>query len=488
MRAFLLFALSLLTSLATADVVWVIGKAASVHAQEVAGRLQQLLGEKVEVIEAPSLAVLAYAPNQAELRKKVLAAETLLVTPSEEPTAYALVGYQALCAQRALHLPLPKVVATQKPVYKMSGLCNNRKLQQDARLALATSTDLIPLPKVWQQVYTDDTFYDDKVPKSTASEAYIFAAAITYALRGDEAQVPLLAGVHEENAGRLLKSIRKGLALKEDVLFAAGHSATPSFDIRPARAFDAVLFDGAFEHAIGDWLVQLAEADGRTLTLHYTTETSLETGVPALFRTSQPNDKASNAVVYTRPAFKDDTAEEELNHLGDILAQDGLLHNWLPLPLAIAEWHRQHPTLPVYEGVRPTEPIAAMAAAMLYLQWTGSVVMPNHIDQVTTSAITIGYETALRIRTLRGKVNAVLCRPLSRTRLSFSLWQQPADDVTIRFAVADGDKTTTLEELDFDEETYWQRQTLEVPTAGVLYWKATTPNFGQNSGARELAP
>lgn len=488
MRSLLLLALSLMASVALAKVVWVVGPKGPLHAPEIAAHLTTMLGEEVEVVETPLLSVLAYAPDQVELRQKVLSADRLLVTPPEtESIAYALLGYRALCAQRPIHLPLPMVVAAQRPVYKMSGLCNNRDLQNVARLAVATDTPLIPLPKVWQQVYTDDTFYDDKVPKTPASESYIFAAAIVYALNGEDAQVPLLAGIHEKNAKRMLESIQKGLTFQEDVLFAASHSATNAFDIRPAIAFEAVLFDGAFEHAIGDWLVKLAEADGRTLTLRYTTDTTVKTGLPCLFRTLQTRGDSPNAVVYTRPAFRDDSGVEELNHLGEILKADGARENWLPLPLAVAEWHLRNPTQPVYDGTRPTEPVAAMAAAMLYLQWTGMVVVPNRIDQVTTSAINVGYETALRARTLRGKVNAILCRPVSKTRLSFSLWQPPADDVTILFAVVNDGQATRHMDLTYDSKTYWQRQTLEVPEEGVLYWKANVLGFGQNTGARELS-
>ena len=145
-----------------------------------------------------------------------------------------------------------------------------------------------------------------------------------------------------------------------------------------------------------------------------------------------------NALLYTRPPFAD--AREELAHLDAILRNDGAKDNWLPFPLAVAEFTRRLPTQPVYDGAKPTGPAAAMFAAMIYLKWTGSAVLPKDCTQTETVAISIGLDTILR---------------------------------------------PTLE---FSPETYWQSQTVTVSGAEgqTLLWKLHPAQPGQTTGARTL--
>ena len=353
-------------------------------------------------------------------------------------------------------------------------------------VALAARLPFAPLPKVWQRVYTDDTFYDGRVPRGARTEAYVLAAGIALALNGANAPLPPLPGLHPEVAEELVASIREGFALRPDVLYAAERRTLPAFPVRVGDAFDAVLYDGAFERAIGDWLLRLAQADGRALSLHYTTDTDLATGVPCLYRTIRPPTAATAATLYTRPAFSDDTGREELAHLAQILAADAAKPEWIPFPLAVAEFARRLPDVPVYAGARPSEPAAAMFAAMLYLKWTGAAVLPPRCGQTETLAIAIGLDVMLRARLLRPTVNAVFCRPLGEGRYAFSLWRPPASKVTLFLSSDDLSAAVEPRALTFGPDTFWQRQTVAAPAGATLYWKIQPALPGQTTGAREV--
>ncbi len=488
LRSILLSTLLLTTSVLSARVTWILGEGAPVGATAVADQLAAMLGEEVEVVATNTTYLSAWAnnPETEEARVRQLAADHLLITPSStESLELATLALTAIRDQRALHLSRPILVATQKPVYRMRGLTDNKTLQRTARVALGSDLDFIALPKVWQQVYTDDTFYNGRVPKGPVSEAYIIAAALAFKVRGEEFACPRLPGVHPDIADELIESVKEGLTLTDDVLYAARHLARSSYDIRLGNTFEAVLFDGAFEHAIGDWLTRFAQADGRTLTLHYTTDTELNTGLPCLFRTVNPLGKAPNASLYTRPAFKDDSGITELTHLNAILKADAAKQNWLPFPLAVAEWTRRLSGKPIYNGTTPTPAAAAMFAAMIYLDWTGSAVLPQGIDQEETVAIGIGLETMLKMRLQRAEVNAIFCRPIDAKTYAFSLWQQPKDKVTLSISSDNKDVRVSPRKLTFTPETYWSRQTVTVEAPCKLLWKIPAQDFpGQNNGVR----
>lgn len=478
---------ALAAPLLVAKTVWVVGEGAPMDVPAVAESLGNMLGDDVTVITNGTTFLSAWVntPENAKARHEALAAETLFVSPSaREP---AELGFLALCAlrsQRSSIVAAPLVVAAQKPVYKMSGLCDNRRLTLTARMALGSGCGIVPLPKVWQRVYTDDTFYNGKVPKGPVTEAYVMAAGMTLAAHGADASLPRLPGLHEEVADDLIDSIRKGFAERETVLYAADRQVHGAFDLRVGEAFSAVLYDGAFEHAIGDWLQRLAKADGRKLTLHYTTDTRLHTGLPCLFRTVNALGDAPLATLYTRPAFDDDSGLTELAHLWTILSRDAGKPGWIPFPLAVAEWTRRFPGRPVYDGSVPTQPAAAMFAAMLYLKWTGAAVLPNDIDQTTSAAIGLGLETMLRTRVLRADVNAILCRPLGDQRYAFSLWRRPTQKEVRLYVGVNG---ASPEELTFDAKDFWIPHPMTFKGPATLMWKIAAETFpGQNTGARAL--
>ncbi len=477
-----LFALALP---AWAKTVWLVGEGAPVDAPAAAEWLVGMLGDSVKPVDCgPSLAAWANTPPD-EARRELLAADTLLVTlPPGEPEALALLGLRALRDVRPQGALPPLLVAAQAPVYKMSGLCDDAALVRAWRLAEAAGCPLAATPKAWQRVYTDDTFYNGRVPKGPRSEAYVQAAAVTLALLGPEAPLPPLPGVHPEVAEDLVGSIRDGFARTEDIRFLADRLTRPALPLRPGNAFAAVLYDGAFERALGDWLLRLAKADGRDLTLHYTTEQDLDTGLPCLFRTAlPPTGDAPNALLYTRPPFSD--AQEELTHLGAILRADAAKPNWLPFPLAVAEFTRRLPGQPVYDGAVPTGPAAAMFAAMIYLKWTGAAVLPADASQAETQAISIGLDTVLRPAALTPAPNAVLCRPLGGGRYAFTLWRAPTEDVDLELALTDGAEPVRPASLRFTPTTYWQTQTVTAPVGHTLLWKLQPAQPGQTTGARE---
>ncbi len=488
LRSVLLSTCLLTATMLSARVTWIVGKGAPVDAQAVASQLSAMLQEEVELVTEGTTYLSAWAnnPETEEERLRQLSAERLLITLSgKESFELATIGLTAIREQRDIHLAKPILVAVQKPVYRMRGLTDNKLLQRTARVAIGSDLDFIALPKVWQQVYTDDTFYNERVPKGATSEAYIAAAALAFTLRGDDFECPLLSGIHADVAEDLLDSICDGLPLTEDVLYAARHLARSTYDIRLSNAFEAVLYDGAFEHAIGDWLLRFAQADGRALTLHYTTDTELNTGLPCLFRTVNPLGDAPKASLYTRPAFKDDTGLTELEHLEEILKADAKKPHWLPFPLAVAEWTRRLTGKPIYDGVVPTPAASAMFAAMVYLDWTGSTVLPHGISQEETVAIGIGIEIMLRSRLQRSDVNAIFCRPIDSKTYAFSLWRRPTDDVTLQISTDQRDVHATPKALTFTPETYWSRQTVTVDGPCKLLWKIPSRDFpGQNTGAR----
>ena len=489
LRALLLFSLFAWMPTASAKVVWLVGKDAAVNAPAVAEQLSHLLAEEpVEVVSFSHLSAWSMMPDAEGKRTQLLAAEHLLVTPAAgEPDGLAFLGLTTVQAMRPIHLPKTTLVAVQKPVYKMSGLCENLPLQETARLAIGANIPFVPLPKVWQQVYTDDTFYNGKVPKGAISEAYVYAAGLALALRGDDYELPALGGIHPELADELKTSIREGLELTEDVLYAAAHLPAGGFNVRVGDTFDAILYDGAFERKIGAWLEAIATADGRTLTLHYTTDTSIDTGWPCLFRSTHTLGKMPKASVYTRPAFEDDSGREELKHLELILKTDLPKKGWMPFPLAIAEWTRRCPDLPVYEGALPTEATAAMFATMLYLKWTGTVVIPPNSDQRITTAMDIGLDVMLRQQRLRKDVNAIFCRAVGERRFAFSLWRRPAEEVTVRLATDPMGQHLSTKKLRFNDENYWSPQTVTVEAPCTFYWKVPAKQFpGQNTGARTV--
>ena len=193
------------------------------------------------------------------------------------------------------------------------------------------------------------------------------------------------------------------------------------------------------------------------------------------------------ASVYTRPAFEDDSGREELKHLELILKTDLPKKGWMPFPLAIAEWTRRCPDLPVYEGALPTEATAAMFATMLYLKWTGTVVIPPNSDQRITTAMDIGLDVMLRQQRLRKDVNAIFCRAVGERRFAFSLWRRPAEEVTVRLATDPMGQHLSTKKLRFNNENYWSPQTVTVEAPCTFYWKVPAKQFpGQNTGARTV--
>ena len=133
-----------------------------------------------------------------------------------------------------------------------------------------------------------------------------------------------------------------------------------------------------------------------------------------------------------------------------------------------------------------------MFAAMIYLKWTGSAVLPTGCTQTETVAISIGLDTILRPATLSAAPNAVFFRPLGNGRCAFTLWRAPTDDVTLELSLWDqpGKDAGRVEPdtLEFSPETYWQSQTVTVSGAEgqTLLWKLHPAQPGQTTGARAL--
>ncbi|MDO4527335.1 MAG: hypothetical protein Q4C03_00910 [bacterium] len=481
-------------------IAWVVANDVALDVEAATNTLANQTGATVAPVILPSKYLCAWArtpkmdshpdvanQEEAEALNKALRADHMIVTPSpNEPEGYTFLGLTALAKVRQQNLKHDILLAPiQEPIYQMRGLCDNGYIQAMARLSIGAKTNFVALPKVWQQVYTDDTFYYDRVPKNRQVEAYIFATAVAMKMRDEDFTPQLLKDVHEENATNLIDSIQAGLKLTENVLYAAKFLPRKAFNLRTANAFEAVLYDGDFEHAIGDWLIRFAEADGRTLTLYYTTDTTLDTGVPVLFRTTNPATKASNVTLYTRPAFLDDSAITELSYLPNILDMDGGKEEWLPFQLAVSEWVAQYPLKPVYNGKLPTDTTAAMFASMLYLKWTGAAVMPVNCPQDISAAISVGLEVMLKLRLQRSDINAVFCRPSGKNRYTFSLWRRPSDDVEINLDSEKGRTAVSTRTLHFEPGNFWASQPVEVEGPTTLYWSIPMKNFpGQNTGIR----
>ena len=175
-----------------------------------------------------------------------------------------------------------------------------------------------------------------------------------------------------------------------------------------------------------------------------------------------------------------------------IIRSDEAKPHGLPLPRAPAEYPRRHPGPPATHCAVPPGPAAAMFAAMIYLKWTGSAVLPTGCTQTETVAIAIGLDTILRPATLTAAPNAVFFRPLGGNRYAFTLWRAPTDDVTLELSLwAQPDKDAGHIEpdtLEFSPETYWQSQTITVSGAEgqTLLWKLHPAQPGQTTGARAL--
>lgn len=486
-------------SSASADVIWFVGKGSATDAKAVSEMLGTMLNERtIPITEgSESFAAWVYAPDTDGSRAGLLskASAVLVSPPAGEPPAYTLMACLALKEELPSRAVRPVLVSSRERIYGMRGL---RTATED--IALAGIADSVgyayaPLPKVWERVYTDDLFYDGRLtPKDPATEAYIQAAGLCLTLRGQNAPLPRLAGVPEDLADDLIASIRAGFAMREKILYGARRVATGKYPVRPESSFSAVLYDGAFEHAVGDWLQRIAAADRRKLSLYYTTETTLNTGWPCLFRTTQKLGDAPKATVYTRPAFSDNTGLQEQTHLGAILARDAGRKGYLPFQIAVAEHLRKFPGVPVYDGEVPTQPIAAMFASMLWIEWTGAVVIPEHCTPPEAHAVNIGISVILRMKTLRKNVNAVLCRPSEDGHYRFSLWAAPANEVTLRVAVLGGEANPDT--LKFSRRDFWTWKTVsagKIPEGGpemtrTFHWKTEYPMIGQSIGARNFGP
>ncbi|MGN0886792.1 MAG: hypothetical protein ACI4RT_07320 [Candidatus Spyradenecus sp.] len=519
LKGALLAALLCVSAAASARVTWLVGQGFPLPPAEVAEQLGQLLGEPVTAVTEGTGFLCAWVndPEQEAERNKLLKADTLLVSPAvQETEALTFMALRALGAQRDARLARPILVEMRKPRYQMNGLYNAKEALQAARLALNAHCSLLPFSRVWRKVYTDDTFYNGKVPKGTTSEAYILAASMMLAIRGEGAQIPPMGGLHDKVADALLASIAKGFAEREVLTTLAARLPAETLPQRAANKLDVLLYNGSFERALAPWLERIAQADGRELVIHYTTECDLESPLPGLFRATTATPHLPNAACYTRPAFADPTGLEELAHLEEILARDSAKPHWLPFPLAVAAWTRTLTGKPLYEPAEPgsatylpTAPAAAMFAAMVYLDWTGSVALPEQLSAQETVAMGIGIDVMLSMRLRQREPNAIFCKPLGNQRYSFCLWRRPANKAVLSVAVINrpglGAEPRTLT---FTPSNFFARQSVtltpveddpllpppavtqrQLPgTEGpLLLWKIPAQHLpGQNSGLRAL--
>ena len=493
-----------------ASITWIVGAETPVESAKVADALSAVLHEGVEVVSKNTQYLSAWAndPANEQERERLLAADTLLISPSGvESDALFFLALRALVSQREARLSRPIVLPIQAPVYRMNGVCDQAALRRVVRTALSAHCDFIPFPRIWQQVYTDDHFYNGKVPKGSATESYLIAASVALAVRGEKAKIAPLNGVHSEVAEALLDSVRKGYDSKDGVAYLAQKMPLEGFPQLRGQALEVILYDGTFEHVLADWLQRFAQADGRTIVFHYTTDANLRSKLPGLFRTSAPAPNLPKVCTYTRPAWKDDTGLAELEHLAEILKADADKPNWMPFPLAVAEWARRLTGKPVYEGTRPTPAAAAMFAAMLYLEWTGSSAMPSGLSPDETVAVGIGLDVMFASRLRQALPNAIFCVPRGKNRYAFSLWRKPAGKVTLSLDVlnAPGWKVDR-KRLVFRPEDFFAAQTVSLERsddplqpplavfekgksaeAPLLIWKIPAKDFpGQNSGLREV--
>ena len=521
LKGALLAALVLVGTAASARVTWIVGQGFPLPAAEVAEKLGQLLGEPVTAVTEGTAYLSAWVndPDREAERIELLKADTLLVSLSaKESDALAFMGLRGLVAQRDTRLARPILVEMRKPRYQMSGLYNAKEAIKQARLALNAHCTLLPFSRIWRKVYTDDTFYNGKVPKGTASEAYILAASMVLAIRGEGAEVPPMGGLHASVAKDLLASIAKGFAEREVLLELAARLPAETLPQRAGTKLDVLLYNGSFERALAPWLERIAQAEGRELVIHYTTESDLESTLPGLFRSTANTPGLPNTALYTRPAFADPTGLEELAHLEEILARDSAKPRWLPFPLAVAEWTRTLTGKPLYEPASPgsatylpTAPAAAMFAAMVYLDWTGSVALPEKLSAQETVAIGIGIDVMLSMRLRQCEPNAIFCKPLGENRYAFNLWRRPTGKAVLSVAVINqpglGAEPRTLT---FTPSNFFARQSVTLKpieddpllpppavtqqrlpgTEGpLLLWKIPAQSLpGQNSGLRALEP
>ena len=521
LKGALLAALVLVGTAASARVTWLVGKGFPLPAAEVAEKLGQLLGEPVTAVTEGTDFLSAWVndPEREAERMELLKADALLVSPSaQENEALTFMALRGLVAQRDTRLARPILVEMRKPRYQMTGLYNAKEALKQARLALNAHCTLLPFSRVWRKVYTDDTFYNGKVPQGPASETYILAASMVLAIRGEAAEVPPMGGLHAEVAEDLLASIAKGLAEREVLADLAARLQAETLPQRAATKLDVLLYNGSFERALAPWLERIAQAEGRELVIHYTTESDLESTLPGLFRSTANTPGLPNITCYTRPAFADPTGLEELAHLDEILARDSAKPRWLPFPLAVAEWTRTLTGKPIYEPAEPgsatylpTAPAAAMFAAMVYLEWTGSVALPEKLSAQETVAMGIGIDVMLSMRLRQCEPNAIFCKPLGENRYAFNLWRRPAGKAVLSVAVINqpglGAEPRTLT---FTPSNFFARQCVTLKpieddplmpppavsqqrlpgTEGpLLLWKIPAQSLpGQNSGLRALEP
>ena len=519
LKGALLAALLCVSAAASARVTWLVGQGFPLPPAEVVDKLGQLLGEPVTAITEGTASLCAWVndPEREAERIDLLKADALLVSPAtNEPEALTFMALRGLVAQRDARLARPILVEMRKPRYQMNGLYDPKEALKQARLALNAHCSLLPFSRIWRKVYTDDTFYNGKVPKGSASEAYILAASMVLAIRGEAAEVPPMGGLHPEVAEDLLASIAKGFAEREVLADLAARLPAETLPQRAANKLDVLLYNGSFERALAPWLERIAQAEGRELTIHYTTEGNLESDLPGLFRTTTDTPGLPNAACYTRPAFADPTGLEELAHLEEILARDSAKPHWLPFPLAVAEWTRTLTGKPIYEPVEPgsatylpTAPAAAMFAAMVYLDWTGSVALPEQLSAQETVAIGIGIDVMLSMRLRQCEPNAIFCKPLGENRYAFNLWRKPAKKVVLSVAVINRPSLCAEPRtLTFTPSNFFARQSVtltpveddplmpppavtqrQLPgTKGpLLLWKIPAQHLpGQNSGLRAL--
>ncbi len=493
---FLLLAL-LAAQVSLAKIAWVVGSGAPLDAPAVAQSLEALLGEEITVIPSEEVSLIAWV-NNPDLREqhKALWGElsALLVSPTAGDSP-AMTLMALLAMQKSLPENIcPILVGARKLRYQMRGLKTTEADLTLAHIAQEAGFRYAPLPRIWEQVYTDDFFYDGfyragVLPTGAAAENYIQAAALALTLRGASFTLKAMPGIQEDLAEKLADSICQGFKAAEDIEYAAKRLPTKKYPVRIGNTLNAVLYDGTFEHAIGAWLERLAAADKRTLKLHYTTETQFATGWPCLFRTTQTLGEMPKAAVYTRPAFKDNTGIEEQRYLNAILRRDGKRYGYLPFQLALADVIAQYPELPIYQDGLPTPPTAAMFAAMLWLEWTGTIVKPTDLTPEESAVMDIGLTTMLQMKTLKKEVNAILYRPGDTLTADFALWKKPTQTVEVGLDLLDG--TVAPATLTFTPEnaTAWQSVTLTLPEKrpATLMWKTTTPPFaGQSAGVRHV--
>lgn len=492
----------LFVSVLFSKTMWIVGDGAELNVDGVVDLLNEMLGEKVEVVTNDTAYLCAWMnnPQISQLRKRVLEAKTLLISPSKRESAgLTTLALSSLLGQRSVTMPAPYLVASQRPVYTMNGLCDDERLYTIARIATGANCNFIPLPKIWEQVYKDDIFYENMIPKGMDVENYVAAIGIFMGIRGENVPLPSFYGLQKKIAKRLNRSVKNGFAKRDDIFHHVKKmSSISAFPVRVEKEITAIIFDGAFERAIGQWLGKFAEADHRNLRLLYTRDENIETDLPGLFRTSVPVKNVPNFLFYTRPAFVDNTGLTELAHLDKILSHDAKRKNWLPFPLAIARMLHALPTHLIYDNALPVNESAAMFAAMVYLAWTGTVVFPSVLTKEERIAIEIGLSTILSERTCSVNPNAILCKRISSVCYAFSVWRPIKSPIRLSIATTTNDDCV-METLIFNQDNYWTEKIVSVKDmddaqperkkekSSTLFWKVESNSFqGQKTGIRVL--